>query len=336
MRPPGRDGSELLAALLNALAKAQIDMLTSARVTTLVVNADRHVLGIQAERPDGAVEQIGCRTLILACNGYGGNPEMLRTYIPAMAQAHYHGHVGNQGEAVQWGIELGARIADMGSYQGHGAVITPEMIHLGWPCITSGGYQVNADGKRFSHENEGYSEQALKVLAQKDGVAWTIFDDRGHQLALQVHCHRDAEAIGAIKRASSIGELAQAIGCPVSALERTVNDVERMARGEISDPFGRDFTGHRPLSPPYYFARVTGALFHTQGGLEVNLEGRVMAEDGSPLPNLFAGGGAARGLSGPADWGYLSGSGLLMATNLGRITGAAAAALAGATPDRAR
>jgi fumarate reductase flavoprotein subunit len=70
-----------------------------------------------------------------------------------------------------------------------------------------------------------------------------------------------------------------------------------------------------------------GALFHTQGGLEVDRHARVLRPDGAPLPNLFAGGGAARGLSGPADWGYLSGSGLLMATNLGRLAGEAAAEL---------
>jgi fumarate reductase flavoprotein subunit len=71
-----------------------------------------------------------------------------------------------------------------------------------------------------------------------------------------------------------------------------------------------------------------GALTHTQGGLEIDTQGRVLRPDRSAFPNLFAGGGAARGLSGPADWGYLSGSGLLMATNMGRITGEVAAAQA--------
>ena len=53
----------------------------------------------------------------------------------------------------------------------------------------------------------------------------------------------------------------------------------------------------------------------------------MLRKDGTPFPNLFAGGGAARGLSGPSDWGYLSGSGLLMAVNLGRLAGEAAAEL---------
>ena len=74
-------------------------------------------------------------------------------------------------------------------------------------------------------------------------------------------------------------------------------------------------------------AKIAGALTHTQGGLEVNTEMRVLRKDGKPLPNLFAGGGAARGLSGPSDWGYLSGSGLMTATNMGRLAGIAAAKL---------
>lgn len=324
---PGLSGAELLAGLLQAVSRASIDIVTSAHVTTLLVNQDRQVHAVRIHRPDGVVEEIGCKALILACNGYGGNRELIERHIPEMVNAHYHGHVGNQGDAVLWGEALGARIADMGSYQGHGAVTTPHMIHLGWACITTGGYQVNRDGVRFSHENEGYSEQALKVMGQPDGVAWTIFDTNGHELAMQLHSHRDAEAAGAIRRANNIEELASIIKCPPDILANTVSDVKKMAAGELADPFGRDFTRHPALKPPYHVAKVTGALFHTQGGLEVDYDGRVLQEDGSAMPNLFAGGGAARGLSGPADWGYLSGSGLLVATNLGRLAGKSAAVL---------
>jgi hypothetical protein len=48
---------------------------------------------------------------------------------------------------------------------------------------------------------------------------------------------------------------------------------------------------------------------------------------GAAFPNPFAGGGAARGVSGDAVWGYLSGNGLLTAVTLGRIAGRNAAAL---------
>ena len=45
---------------------------------------------------------------------------------------------------------------------------------------------------------------------------------------------------------------------------------------------------------PYCAVRVTGALFHTQGGLRVDDTARVVRTDGTLLPNLFAGGGAAQ------------------------------------------
>ena len=63
----------------------------------------------------------------------------------------------------------------------------------------------------------------------------------------------------------------------------------------------------------------------TQGGLSVDGDARVLAEDGLPLPNLFAAGGAARGISGDGADGYLAGNGLLTATSFGKLAGRAAA-----------
>jgi fumarate reductase flavoprotein subunit len=67
------------------------------------------------------------------------------------------------------------------------------------------------------------------------------------------------------------------------------------------------------MQPPWFAIRVTGALFHTQGGIDIDARCRALRGDGSPHPNLLAAGGAARGVSGDAVWGYLSGNGLLSA-----------------------
>jgi fumarate reductase flavoprotein subunit len=61
------------------------------------------------------------------------------------------------------------------------------------------------------------------------------------------------------------------------------------------------------------------ALYHTQGGLKVNAEGQVLRVDGSIIPNLYAGGGAATGVSGKGLEGYLPGNGLLASLGLGMI-----------------
>jgi fumarate reductase flavoprotein subunit len=70
-------------------------------------------------------------------------------------------------------------------------------------------------------------------------------------------------------------------------------------------------------------SKVPGALFHTQGGLVTDATGRVLDPAGAPLPNLWAGGGAACGVSGSGDAGYLSGNGLLPAAALGFHAGRA-------------
>jgi fumarate reductase flavoprotein subunit len=329
---PSRFGAELLDALLAAVARQAIDIVTSATVTHLFAEPGGGVRGVRLLRPSGAAEELGCCTLVLACNGFGGNRALLAEHIPDIVGAHYHGHEGNRGDAVLWGRELGASLKDMGAFQGHGAMCTPHMIQLGWPVITEGGIEVNGAGERFSNENAGYSEQARNVLRQPGGIAFAIWDARCDAVAMQMHSHQLCQQVGAIRRFGDTEDLARFIGCEVGTLAATLAHTADVVRGGTKCPWGRDFGAFPPLRPPFLAARVTGALFHTQGGLEVDLDGHVKRIDGTTIDNLFAVGGAARGLSGPSDWGYLSGSGLLLATSLGRLAGAAAAAHAATAP----
>ena len=131
---------------------------------------------------------------------------------------------------------------------------------------------------------------------------------------------------GAVRQAATIDELAEICDLPTDTLVENLRDTEALSAAGGQDKFGRTFAKDR-LTPPYYAVKVTGALFHTQGGLNVDERARVLKSDGTPFANLFAGGGAARGLSGPSDWGYLSGNGLLTAVTLGHIAGAQAAHL---------
>jgi fumarate reductase flavoprotein subunit len=325
--PPSQTGADLEAMLLAAAERAGIDVLTAASAEHLFADADGRIVAIGFQRPDGSQEVVGCEAVVLACNGFGGNPDLVRELIPAMASADYCGHPSNTGDALRWGASLGAATADLGSYQGHGSVPSPHGAPLTWAVMTLGGIQLNRDGHRFANEMRGYSEHAEEVLKQPGQFAWNIYDARCEAPALAFHDYREFVRLGAIRQADSIADLAAITGIPADALARTLGEVEAYAAGREEDPLGRDFTANPPLSPPYRVAKVTGALFHTQGGLVIDTEARVLRTDASRLPNLFAGGGAARGLSGPAAWGYLSGNGLLSATMLGRIAGLAAARL---------
>jgi fumarate reductase flavoprotein subunit len=325
---PSRSGAELMDRLREAAERAGIDIVTEIRAETLIADADREPRAMRCLRPDGTREDIGFRALVLACNGYGGSKSRVARHIPALADALYFGHPGNQGDALDWGEALGLRTRHLAGHQGHGSVAHPHGILISWATMTEGGFQVNGAGERFSDESRGYSEQAEAVLAQPDGIAWSIFDERIAAVARQFEDFRQAEAAGAVLSADGIAGLAQAARLPAAALADTVAAVERCKRGETVDAFGRGFEGAPQLSAPYRAVRVTGALFHTQGGLVVDGSARVVREDGTPVAHVFAAGGAACGVSGSQASGYLSGNGLLSAVGYGFIAGRSAAAAA--------
>ncbi|MDC0998327.1 FAD-dependent oxidoreductase [Alphaproteobacteria bacterium] len=323
---PKRTGRALIDSLVTAVEKSGIDIITSAIVKDIYVGKNFCVRGIRILRPNGTIENIGCNSIIFACNGYGGNPDMISKYIPEMAGALYFGHQGNQGDAINWGLKLGAATEHMGAYQGHGSVATPHGALITWAIMMEGGIQINSAGKRFSNEHEGYSEQSIKVLQQPDGIAWNIFDERLHQLGLGFEDYRVAVSNGAVKSFASIDKLATYIDASAEIIASSIKDIEAFTIGKKKCPFGRNFEHTSVLKgPPYYGVKVTGALFHTQGGLLVDTEARVLRQDSSVISGLFAAGGAAVGVSGAGVEGYLSGNGLLMAVNLGYLAGQSAA-----------
>jgi fumarate reductase flavoprotein subunit len=314
---PSRTGAELIDRLRSAVEARDIPILTGRVCETLFADEDGFIEGVEI----AGGETIGCGALVLCCNGYGGNAELVRRHIPEMGEALYFGHPGNQGDAVKWGGALGARLAALSGYQGHGSVATPHNILITWAAITEGGFQVNAQGRRFHNEALGYSEAAAEVLRQPGGIAFDIFDARIAGVARQFEDFRNAEEAGALIAAGSIDELAARIAVPREALR---TELESIALG-VPDRFARTF--EKKLTAPYCAIKVTGALFHTQGGLAIDVQARVLDAKGRTFLNLFAAGGAAVGVSGSQAAGYLSGNGLLTASVFGRIAGENAAKL---------
>ena len=183
-------------------------------------------------RGDGTRERIGCEALILACNGFGGNPELVRRFIPEMADALYFGHPGNRGDAVIWGDALGAQLSHLGAYQGHGSVATPHNILITWAVIMQGGIQINRDGRRFCDETRGYSEQAAEVLRQPGGIAWSVFDARIASVARQFEDFCVAERAGAILTGRNVEDLADAMHVPATAFASEWTEVEESKGNE--------------------------------------------------------------------------------------------------------
>lgn len=303
--PPGRSGAPLVRALHDALARFPNATFADETPGAGLVTDEHGAVGGVLAGPRGD-QRIRAQKVILACDGFGASKEMLERHIPEMAGVEYIGVQGNTGEGIRWGLELGAATAHMTGYQGHGLVCAGYGTRLSPEIPQLGAVVVNIEGERFADEKQGYSEFARVVLGQPRGVAVAIFDQRIYDVVAPTEHFRDTIASGALRSSATLEGLAALFKLPLRKLEKSL-----LKSG---------------LEPPYYGATITGALAHTQGGLKVDVHARVLRPDGTPIPNLYAGGGTAAGISGDGPDGYLSGNGLLSALGFGFIAGEHAAA----------
>ncbi|HEY1824031.1 MAG TPA: FAD-binding protein [Trebonia sp.] len=333
---PRRRGDLLLAGLLaRAEALANLDLLVPARLidieTAGAPASGGPVTGARLEYPDGSTETVPCRAVLLATNGYGADPDLVRAHIPEMAGATYHGSSESHGDALRIGTAHGADAAFLDAYQGHGALSTPHATLTGWATIMHGGILVNSRGRRFGDETRGYSEFGHEVVAQPGGTAVLLLDQHVHDACLVFDDFRQTVEAGALRWAEDAEGLAAAFNLDPAALSATLTEVRRLAADGGTDEWGRSYW-EQPLGRPLAGVRVTGALFHTQGGLRVDAGARVLRPDGSAIPGLYAAGGAAMGISGHGAAGYLAGNGLLPALGLAFL---AAEDLASSSPSPA-
>lgn len=98
-----RSGAALAGALASAAERTGATLLTRALVRELWCDDSGRVLGVGCERPGGGIEHLACHVLLLACNGFAGNPALVAELLPEMRGAAFGGHAGNDGSAIAWG-----------------------------------------------------------------------------------------------------------------------------------------------------------------------------------------------------------------------------------------
>lgn len=315
-----RSGRSLHRLLHQAVSgQPLITVAVPMRLVDLQLAQDGSVRGAEVETPDESRETISAPAVVLATNGFGANSELVRQHIPEIADGVYHGGDGSLGDAVLLGRRLGFDLACLDAFQGHGSLASPHGVLLTWATIMHGAYLVNQHGERYGDETVGYSEYATMTLSQPGGIGWMIFDGRVDQACRMFADYQDVLSSRAVRWADDVPGLAAIIGADPETLGTTIRDAGVAARQDRADAFGRTHW-EAPLEPPYAAVRVTGALFHTQGGLRVDGHARVL-RGGQPVRGLYAAGGAAVGISGHGAAGYLAGNGLLSALGLGYLSG---------------
>lgn len=319
--PPDKRGASLMQDLLAAAKTAGVDILVGNPVTELLVE-DGKVVGVHVEGPRCGSYDLRASSVILAANGFGNSSELRAKFLPDVVDAPYLGAEGSTGEAMTWAFGLGAATANMGAFQGYAAVADPHGSITSWTTVEQGAVLVDLAGKRMGDESVGYSGFASVVSAHTP-TAWVVMDAATRdRVAEKEPEFAELVEMNGVRQAETPEGLAEAIGCDPATLRATLDAAAAAARGEVEDEFVRTDFGYGPLGSPLCAVRSQPALFHTQGGVRVDADARVLRADGAPIEGLYAGGGVAAGISGQnGGAGYSSGNGLLAALGLGRLAG---------------
>lgn len=307
---PNESGGYLMERLGAALQQTNAQLVTNARVTSLITDANR-VVGVVA-MVDGIERTFaGVGGVILAMGGFLFNPDMIARYVPDAARCTYPlGTDADDGLGIRLGQGVGAHVANMDALECHLPFHPPRRL--------SAGILVNAHGRRFVNEDAYNGLIGQRALLENEGVAFLIVDEEASE--------PNWLGFRPTWVAETPEELAVEIGVPPAALSGTLARYNIDAARGIDTEFHKRADCIRPLVGPVGAVdlRVETAYYasFTLGGVVTDVDGRALRDDGSAIEGLFVVGRTASGI--PAR-GYVSGISLGDGSFFGRCAGALAA-----------
>ena len=319
---PGKlfGGRALIGRFLAALSGfPDAALYRNAELVDLISDEGR-IVGAVVRR-DGREVRIGAaRGVLLAAGGFEHNAGLRQTYGVPGDPRDSMGCPGNTGAALEAALGAGAAVDLMDQ-----AWWSPGLTHpdgrSAFALWFTGGIFVNQAGQRFVNESAAYDRIGREVIREMNAGRlqtpfWMVYDDREGDVppvkatnVSMVETERYREA-GLWRTAATLAELAEVIGVPADALERTVARYNDMVADGVDTDFGRGdeaydrafSEGRSPLvpitQPPFHAAAFGLSDLGTKGGLRTDTRARVLDEHGVPIPGLYAAGNTMAAVSG--------------------------------------
>ena len=93
---------------------------------------------------------------------------------------------------------------------------------------------------------------------------------------------------GYVQKADTMEELAEKLGVPADALEKTVADYNGYVEAGVADPFGRVSYGTKIATGPFFAYPRKPAVHHTMGGVRIDGEAHALSGEGAEVLNKEA------------------------------------------------
>ena len=312
-------GEALQGRMLQAALKAGVDIRTDSPVRE-IIEENGAITGVVTVK-DGRPWRVGARLGVLVnAGGFAHNQRMRDTYQPGTSAKWSNAAPGDTGEMIEEMMRHGAAIAQMEEMVGFQTTLAPgtenDDVKPGVQSMTAAPHAILVDqsGVRYMNEGGSYMLYCQKMLERNKTVpaipSWAIFDSQymsKYMLAGTMPGTKKPQRwydTGYLKKADTIEGLARELKIDPAALSTTVkrfngfvaqNRDDDFHRGEraydrwLGDPF------HKPSAtlgaiekPPFYAVHVLPGDVGTYGGVVTDENARVLRQDGSAIPGLYA------------------------------------------------
>ncbi len=327
----------LMGEVEEQVRRGNIKFLIRTDAVELIQDRAGAVQGVVARAADGSLTDYRARTVALTTGGCAGNPKMYEEIhnVPLYGRMAYP---YNLGAGLTMGLAAGGFLRGGEKYTTlFGSVLADTTV----PSPPAGvgvirdplqrdpwEVYVNVDGARFVQEDNtsvDYREHAL--LAQPHHRYWIVFDQAILDQAPPVVRGWDKARILAgfdryhfFHRADTLAELAHWSGVDADGLAATVDQYNAAVAGGSDALFGRQHLPAPVTQPPFYAIRMQGTQILTFAGLGIDTQLRVIREDRTAVPNLYAA-GEVMGAGATTGNALVNGMALTPALTFGRMIG---------------
>ncbi|SFJ29458.1 Succinate dehydrogenase/fumarate reductase, flavoprotein subunit [Bosea sp. OK403] len=317
-------GNALAARLAKSAFDLGIPILTSTPARELI-QEDERVTGAVLQCPEGAVRITARRGVVLACGGFPHDAARTRQAYPHVARGGEHVSptpAGNTGDGIRLAETAGGRFE--ARYPNAAAWMPVSKVPLSggrsgvFPHLLdrckAGIIAVDRHGRRFCNEAESYHDFGAAMIKacekEPETAAWLICDHRTiRRYGLGYVKPAPVPLIGYLRSGyllsgKTLAELAGQAGIDPGGLERTVAAFNPGAEKGEDPEFGKGSTSfnryladpsHKPnpcVAPvqqgPFYAVKLVMGDLGTFDGLDTDVRGQVLREDGRPVEGLFA------------------------------------------------
>ncbi|WP_146360739.1 FAD-binding protein [Arthrobacter yangruifuii] len=315
-------GGALASSLMYIVRNQQTPVWLSAPLTDLIQDDGGAVLGAVVSRDGRDVRIRARRGVVLGAGGFARNAEWREQY-QGLEKEYSSAPEGDLGQAIDIVASRGGALALMDdAWWGPSAVgpkgnVTFTLAERSMPFSLV----VDAAGNRFLNESESYVDFGHHMLENNKRVpgtpAWLVFDARHARRYLfnaLLQGRAEWKKQGLLLQDESITGLAEKMGVPPAALQATVERFNGFAKTGVDEDFHRGDTVYdtyysdprvKPnpnLGPlekgPFSAVRLYPGDLGTKGGLVTDADARVLREDGSVIPGLYAAGNTTASVMG--------------------------------------